>query len=530
MLKKSRIPTVNFLIPILLLLFFKIPEPVYAADQSQLISSVNTSSKVIALTFDDCLNPETFGTIVNILIANNSKATFFAIGSYASTCKSQLQLAYNNGNEIDNHTYSHPDLAKLSYNEIVKEIKSGEAAIKAVIGESPKPYFRPPQLSYNATVLQAAGDCGYSKTIFKSINPDDWNAAVSSQEVKKIVLEQASPGAIVLLHASNNTNTPEVLQDIITGLKDKGYKLVTISELLNYVSVTGITMNSSTISLLKGNSFPLTASIFPYNANDKEITWKSSDENIVSVSGSGRLTGVSVGKATITAATSDGGFTASCSVTVNTPYVIPPVLYGGSDRYETAANISKSEWTTSDNVVLVNGFRPADAFIGVPLAYIRNSPVLFTYGNTLPAVTSNEITRLKAKNIYIIGDTDTVFSSVENTLKNEGLNVFRYSGNDIFETGAQVADQVLASNPSKTAVIAAEGNYPDALSISPCAAICKYPLLYTEASSLNQKTKDYLIQRGIKKVIIPGLYGSVSKEVENQLKKMGIAVYGTFSN
>jgi len=323
MYKNIKILTVTFLLPILLLLFFKIPEPVYAADQSQLISSVNTSSKVIALTFDDCINPDNFGKIVNTLAANNAKATFFAIGSYASSCESQLKLAYSNGNDIANHTYTHPDLATLSHDEIVDEIKSGESAIKAVIGETPKPYFRPPCLSYNSTVLQAAGDAGYSKTILKSVNPNDWNSEVSSEEVKQVVLDGASPGAIVLLHASENTNTPEVLQDIITGLQDKGYTLVTLSELFkydpNYVPVTGITLNNSTASVARGNNFTLTATVSPSNANDKKVTWKSSNSSVASVDSSGKVTGLSAGTATITATSSDGGFKASCTVTVTAP-------------------------------------------------------------------------------------------------------------------------------------------------------------------------------------------------------------------
>jgi len=439
MSKKLKSITSTFLIPVLLFLFYSVPLPVSAAaEPSQIVYSRNTSSNIIALTFDDCTSVSSFTSIVNTLKANNVKATFFQVGEFASTVAAPLKTAFNNGNEIGNHSYSHPYLTTLSYTGILNEITSADAAIKSVTGQLPT-LFRPPYFDYTSTVLQAAGDAGYSNTIICSIDPRDWDGKAAS-EVTSYVLNNAAPGAIVLLHVSSTSNTPAALQDIINGLKAKGYSFLTVSELLNY----------------------------------------------------------------------------NLSIT--------PVRYGGLDRFETAAKVSQAGWTTSQNVILASGLDFPDALAGVPLAYVKNAPVLLTNTSSLPNVTRSEITRLGASNIYILGGTGVVSDAVEADLTSHGYNVYRYAGADRFGTANAVADQILASSSSKTAVLATAYNYPDALSISPYAAIKGFPILFTQKSALTSKTKDYLIEKGITNVIIPGLYGAVSQAVEDEVKGIGISV------
>ncbi|MEQ8155637.1 MAG: lectin like domain-containing protein, partial [Clostridiaceae bacterium] len=99
---------------------------------------------------------------------------------------------------------------------------------------------------------------------------------------------------------------------------------------------------------------------------------------------------------------------------------INPVRYGGIDRFETAAKVSASGWATSANVVLVNGQGFADALIGVPFAHLKDAPILLTNADYLPDFTNNEIARLEAKNIYILGGTGVVSAALENSLKAKG--------------------------------------------------------------------------------------------------------------
>lgn len=82
------------------------------------------------------------------------------------------------------------------------------------------------------------------------------------------------------------------------------------------VTVTGVTLNKTTLSLLEGNFETLTATVSPDNASNKSVTWKSSATDIAKVDDSGKVTAVKAGSATITVTTADGGKTADCSVTV----------------------------------------------------------------------------------------------------------------------------------------------------------------------------------------------------------------------
>ena len=85
------------------------------------------------------------------------------------------------------------------------------------------------------------------------------------------------------------------------------------------ISVTGVSLDKSTLSLTKGDLETLTATVSPEDASNKAVTWSSSDASVATVDASGKVTAVKTGSATITVKTSDGGYTASCTVTVKEP-------------------------------------------------------------------------------------------------------------------------------------------------------------------------------------------------------------------
>jgi polysaccharide deacetylase family sporulation protein PdaB len=210
-------------------------EQASAASKSQLISRVSTSSKIIALTFDDGSDGEHIQEILEILIENEVTATFFLTGSAAKSHSKLVKSLLENGNCLGNHSYSHPYFTDLSSAQIKKELSKTETVIKDITGQSTKPLFRPPYGDYNSSVLQVVGDAGYSRTITWTIDTLDWKG-ISASEITKKVLNKASPGSIVLMHAgSGAVNTPAALSDIIKGLKDKGYQFVTIPELLGSI-------------------------------------------------------------------------------------------------------------------------------------------------------------------------------------------------------------------------------------------------------------------------------------------------------
>lgn len=205
---------------------------VSASTVSQVISKGNANSNEIALTFDDGYDGENIDAILQILSKNNIKATFFITGEAAKANPVIIKKAIENGNELGNHSYSHPSFTKLSYYQIQNEVNQAEAFIYGLTEKSTLPYFRPPYGDYNSTVLQAVGEINYSMTITWTIDTLDWSG-ISAAEITQNVLNNASSGAIVLMHVSSGAkNTKYALQDIIDGLKSRGYTIVALSQLL----------------------------------------------------------------------------------------------------------------------------------------------------------------------------------------------------------------------------------------------------------------------------------------------------------
>jgi N-acetylmuramoyl-L-alanine amidase len=187
----------------------------------------------------------------------------------------------------------------------------------------------------------------------------------------------------------------------------------------------------------------------------------------------------------------------------------------GSDRFEVAVNVSKKGWSGgSTQVVLTNYNAFADALSAGPLAYKYNAPILLTHPDNLTIFTKNEIVRLKASKVTIIGGTGSVSSTVENQIKQMGLTVERISGQDRYEVSYQISKKL--ANKGK-AIIAYGLNYPDALAISPYASKNEYPILLTNRNEVPEATKNALQEKGVQQTIITGGEGSVSALVAQQL-------------
>jgi len=201
-----------------------------SASSSQVYSKGSSSSKVVALTFDDGDPLSYIAPVLSILSANGIKATFFFTGEMAAKYPDSIRAIYNAGDEIGNHSYYHTDFTTLSYSEMQSELSMTDNAIRNILGVTTKPLFRPPYGSYNSSVLQAAGDAGYTKTIMWTVDSDDYDNIPASQIYNNVV-NNISPGAIVLMHTGEN-NSVYALQNIITNLKSRGYSFSTVSGLL----------------------------------------------------------------------------------------------------------------------------------------------------------------------------------------------------------------------------------------------------------------------------------------------------------
>lgn len=183
--------------------------------------------KYIALTFDDGPSAHT-PRLLDALRANNAKATFFVIGSLVGGRESTLRRMVNEGHEIGNHTYGHPDLRRLSRSGVSSQITSTDNRIRNVTGVTPR-LMRPPYGSRNNTVMSVAGSTGKA-VILWSVDTNDWRYRNSSRLVNYI-LNNAKDGDIILMHDSHATTVNGVIS-VLPLLRARGFTMVTVSQLM----------------------------------------------------------------------------------------------------------------------------------------------------------------------------------------------------------------------------------------------------------------------------------------------------------
>lgn len=198
----------------------------------------NTKEKLIALTFDD--GPDEYFTpqILDILEKYNISATFYLIGEKVQYNKKIVKRELDDGHEIGNHTYTHINVSKNGYNKIKKEIGDTQNAIKSVTGVYPKT-FRPPYRAISKDMCEIIKQQDMNIVLWSYVDARDWeNPGVSS--IVKSIENGIQNGCIILLHDYNKLRSPksqtiEALDIIIPNLLEKGYKFVTISELIEHL-------------------------------------------------------------------------------------------------------------------------------------------------------------------------------------------------------------------------------------------------------------------------------------------------------
>ena len=185
----------------------------------------------IALTFDDGPHPEYTAEILDILAEYGIHATFFVIGSNVDQYPELLERELSEGHEIGNHTDTHPHLRGINGALLFDEVEKCENAIKSVTGVTPT-LFRPPEGVIEDSVKVMAQEKNYSLILW-DVDTRDW-AGRSSADIVKNVTENVSSGDIILMHdyISKKCHTVEAIDVIIPMLLERGYKFVTVSELI----------------------------------------------------------------------------------------------------------------------------------------------------------------------------------------------------------------------------------------------------------------------------------------------------------
>lgn len=191
----------------------------------------NTHLPEIALTFDDGPNPYYTPQVMAILQQYGVVATFFDVGYLVRDYPGIVRQEYLAGNLVEDHSWSHPELTRLSAPGILSQLTSTSNAIQAAIGVRPI-FFRPPYGSLNRTVLAQASFLGVA-TVLWDDTANDWRLPGVDAIISGI-LRLAHNGAIILLHdgGGNRAQTVAALPAIITTLLHRGFKFVTIQQLL----------------------------------------------------------------------------------------------------------------------------------------------------------------------------------------------------------------------------------------------------------------------------------------------------------
>ena len=224
-----------------------------AAGSAQTFATIPNAGPGVALTFDMGGRMDPAVEIMNFLVANRVCATIFATGVMSQTPQGEQVMAIIRDNpqlfEIANHTMYHCDLARggggspttapcagaFDTARIRKELTDAEAILRSGTGQNPQPYWRPPYGSFNQAVIGAAAAAGYTKTFMWDIDTIDWKpisqGGPTAAQIAAKVINNSVNGSNVLFHLGGY-ETLDALELIVPGLRDRGFTLTSLSDLL----------------------------------------------------------------------------------------------------------------------------------------------------------------------------------------------------------------------------------------------------------------------------------------------------------
>jgi cellulose synthase/poly-beta-1,6-N-acetylglucosamine synthase-like glycosyltransferase/spore germination protein YaaH/peptidoglycan/xylan/chitin deacetylase (PgdA/CDA1 family) len=223
--------------------FKSLPEPYRVA-------RYGASKDKIAITFDDGPDPEWTPKMLDVLKREHASATFFLIGIQADKFGSVTRRIYDEGNEIGNHTFTHPDISNISNGFMKLELNLTERlfvsklGVRTILFRPPYSIDQEPDTEDQVKPLELTQSMGYI-TVGDKIDPNDWqdNPRRSAEQITADVLAHLPPckpgdqrcGNILLLHdgGGNRSETVRALPMIIEGVRAKGIQIVPVSELMD---------------------------------------------------------------------------------------------------------------------------------------------------------------------------------------------------------------------------------------------------------------------------------------------------------
>ena len=192
------------------------------------IYNVETDEKKVAFTMNCAWNDSDIDSILETLEKNQVKITFFIVGEWADKYPEAVKKIYEAGHEIGSHSNTHPHVNNISEEKNLEEIQLSINKIEKITGEKTKLY-RTPYGEYNNKVIKVAQEKGYY--------PIQWNLDtldykdLTGEEMWNRIKDKLSNGSIILSH-NGTKNTASSLDMLIKNIKEKGYEIVKVSELI----------------------------------------------------------------------------------------------------------------------------------------------------------------------------------------------------------------------------------------------------------------------------------------------------------
>src|ERR1700745_1286118 len=203
--------------------------PAAPEESSITFNSVHVDGPYIAMSFDDGPSATLTPKLLDLLTARHIKATFFVIGENVMEHPEIVARAAREDHEIGNHSWSHPNLAKMSQESVRSQLQRTDDAIKNATGERPT-LMRPPYGSVTDREKHWIHDEFGYRTILWDVDPYDWKRP-GPAVVRNRILKETRSGSIVLSH-DIHPGTIEAMPSTFDALEAKGFKFVTVSELI----------------------------------------------------------------------------------------------------------------------------------------------------------------------------------------------------------------------------------------------------------------------------------------------------------
>ncbi|PKR87150.1 hypothetical protein CWO92_03340 [Heyndrickxia camelliae] len=197
------------------------PSPIYRG---------NPDKPMVSFLINVAWGNEYLPKMLETLKKYNIHATFFLEGRWTQNNPELAKMIVENGNEVGNHSFSHPDMKNLTSARIREELIKTNQVIQATTGEDIKvKWFAPPSGSYRDDVVKIADSMGMG-TIMWSVDTIDWQKPSPSTIVTR-VMTKVHPGALILMHPTEST--ANALEQLIVEIKKKQYRIGTVSKLVD---------------------------------------------------------------------------------------------------------------------------------------------------------------------------------------------------------------------------------------------------------------------------------------------------------